>query len=122
MKRILLGMGVGLGLLVLPQALPGQGYIGPEKVPFGAGRPLEIMGDRLRVVGKERLDLIGVLTRAGESPVGVRILWEFPGKVRIEKRLGDGENRTRARTSCWSMTGRGTCASAAGRRPWRIRI
>ena len=89
MKRILLGMGVGLGLLVLPQALPGQGYIGPEKVPFGAGRPLEIMGDRLRVVGKERLDLIGVLTRAGQSPVAVHILWEFPGKVRLEKRLGD---------------------------------
>ena len=88
MKRILLGMGVGLGLLVLPAALPGQGYIGPEKVPFGAGRPLEIMGDRLRVVGKERLDLLGVLTRSGENPVGVRILWEFPGKVRIEKRLG----------------------------------
>ena len=89
MKRILLGMGVGLGLLVLPAALPGQGYIGPEKVPFGAGRPLEIMGDRLRVVGKERLDLLGVLTRSGENPVAVRILWEFPGKVRLEKRLGE---------------------------------
>ena len=88
MKRILLGMGVGLGLLGLPWPGEGQGYIGPEKVPFGAGRPLEIMGDRLQVVGKERLDLVGVLTRVGESAVGVRILWEFPGKVRIEKRLG----------------------------------
>ena len=44
MKRILLGMGVGLGLLVLPAALPGQGYIGPEEVPYGAGRVLEDHG------------------------------------------------------------------------------
>ena len=46
------------------------------------------MGDRLQVVGKERLELVGVLTRAGQSPVAVHILWEYPGKVRIEKRLG----------------------------------
>ena len=89
MKRILLGMGVGLGLLGLPWLGAGQGYVGPRDVPFGAGRVLEIMGDRLQVEGKERLDLVGVLTRAGQSAVAVRILWEFPGKVRLEKRLGD---------------------------------
>ena len=88
MKRILLGMGLACGLLGMVWPAEGQGYVGPKDVPFGAGRPLEIMGDRLQVVGKERLDLLGVLTRAGQDPVGVHILWEFPGKVRIEKRLG----------------------------------
>ena len=88
MKRMLAGLGVVCGLLAAPWPGEGQGYVGPEKVPFGAGRPLEIMGDRLQVVGKERLDLLGVLTRSGQDPVGVRILWEFPGKVRLEKRLG----------------------------------
>ena len=89
MKRMLAGLGVVCGLLAAPWPGEGQGYVGPEKVPFGAGRPLEIMGDRLQVVGKERLDLWGWLTRAGQSPVGVPIsFWEFPGKVRLEKRLG----------------------------------
>ena len=113
MKRILLGMGVGLGLLVLPAALPGQGYIGPEKVPFGAGRPLEIMGDRLRVVGKERLDLLGVLTRSGQDPVGVRILWEFPGKVRIEKRL-EGEETDPAKDDVLVYDGAGNLRKRGG--------
>ncbi len=89
MKRIAVGMAVVWGLLGLPWPGAGQGYVGPQDVPYGAGRVLEIMGDRLQVEGKERLDLLGVLTRAGQSPVGVRILWEFPGKVRLEKRLGE---------------------------------
>ena len=94
MKRILLAMGVVCCLAGLTWTGAGQGYVGPEKVPFGAGRPLEIMGDRLRVAGKERLDMLGVLTRAGEDPVGVRILWEFPGKVRIEKQLATDDGTT----------------------------
>lgn len=63
-------------------------YLSPGDVPFGAGRPLQVMGDRLQAAGKERLDLLGLLTRTGSSAVAVRILWEYPGKVRIEKRLG----------------------------------
>ena len=79
------------GLAGSPDALQGQqGYVGPGDVPFGANRPLRVMGDRLTVAGKERLDLIGVLARSGQSPTGVRILWEYPGKVRIEKRLETG--------------------------------
>ena len=89
MKRIVVGMAVACSLLGLAGPLQGQGYVGPKDVPFGAGRVLEIMGDRLQVVGKERLDLLGVLTRAGQSAAAVHILWEFPGKVRLEKRLGD---------------------------------
>ena len=88
MKRMLTGLGVVCGMLAAPWPGRGQGYVGPQDVPYGAGRVLEIMGDRLQVVGKERLDLLGVLTRAGQSAVGVRILWEFPGKVRLEKQLG----------------------------------
>ena len=90
MKRMLAGMGVVCGLVGQPWAGEAQGYVGPKDVPFGAGRVLEIMGDRLQVVGKERLDLFGVLTRAGADPVAVQILWEYPGKVRIEKRLETG--------------------------------
>ena len=90
MKRMLAGMGVACGLLWLPWAGEAQGYVGPRDVPYGAGRVLEIMGDRLQVVGKERLDLFAVLTRSGADPVAVQILWEFPGKVRIEKRLDTG--------------------------------
>ena len=78
------------------------------------------MGDRLQVVGKERLDLLGVLTRAGQSPVGVRILWEFPGKVRLEKRLGTEPDPNKDELLVYD--GQGTCASVAGRRPWPMRI
>lgn len=93
MNWMLRWMGAVAGLLVLPGSLPGQGYVGPQDLPFGAVRALKQMGDRLEVTGKERLDLVGVLTRAGESPVGVRILWEYPGRVRIEKRLGEEPGR-----------------------------
>ena len=96
MKRIVLGMGVVWGLLGAPWALQGQGYVGPKDVPFGAVRALKMMGDRLQVVGKERLELLGVLTRAGEDAVGVRILWEYPGKVRIEKQSGEEEEEEKA--------------------------
>ena len=89
MKRIVVALVIAWGLLASPRPGGGQGYVGPQEVPYGAGRVLEIMGDRLQVEGKERLDLSGVLRRAGQDPVGVRILWEFPGKVRLEKRLGE---------------------------------
>ncbi|MDE2755779.1 MAG: hypothetical protein OXU26_04665 [Acidobacteriota bacterium] len=88
MKRTVVGVAIAWGLIGLPWPGAGQGYVGPQHVPFGAARALKQMGDRLEVMGKERLDLVGVLTRVGQSPVGVRILWEYPGKVRLEKRLG----------------------------------
>ena len=100
MKRILLGMGLAWGLLGLAGTLQGQEeeapayeYVAPGDVPFGAGRPLEIMGDRLQVAGKERLELRGTLTRAGEA-ASVRILWELPGKVRIEVQAGTEEDES----------------------------
>jgi len=113
MKRIMLGMAVVCSLAGLPWTGEGQGYIGPEKVPYGAGRPLEIMGDRLRVTGKERLDLVGVLTRAGQDPVGVRILWEFPGKVRLEKRL-EGEGADPAKRDVLVYDGAGNLRKRGG--------
>lgn len=48
MKRMAVWTGVWLGLLGLPVALQGQGYVGPEEVPYGAGRVLRIMGTGCR--------------------------------------------------------------------------
>ena len=90
MKRIVCAMAVAGGLLGLPWAGEGQGYVGAGDVPFGAVRVLETMGDRLQVTGKERLDLFAVLTRAGGDPRAVHILWEYPGKVRIEQPVQTG--------------------------------
>ena len=89
MKRIGVALVMACGLLGLPWPGAGQGYVGAQDLPYGAVRALKRMGDRLQVEGKERLDLLGVLRWAGQDPVGVRILWEFPGKVRLEKRLGE---------------------------------
>ena len=117
MKRMVLAMAIAWGLIGSPWAGAGQGYVGPRHVPFGAVRALKRMGDRLEVMGKERLDLVGVLTRAGQSPVGVRILWEFPGKVRLEKRLGSEPDPNKDELLVYDGAGnlrkkRGTAASA----------
>ena len=66
------------------------------------------------MLGKERLDLVGVLTRAGQSPVGVRILWEFPGKVRLEKRLGSGEETDPAKKDVLVYDGAGNLRKRGG--------
>ena len=119
MKRILLGMGVGLGLLVLPAALPGQGYIGPEKVPFGAGRPLEDHGGPAAGGGQGAAGPSG-----GSDAVGAGARWGCGSCGSFRGRCGSrsiwGPSPTRPRTTCWSMTGRETCASGGGRRGWPI--
>ena len=77
MKRIVLGMAVACGLLGLPWLGAAQGYVGPQDVPYGAGRVLKIMGDRLQVEGKERLgpgggaDAGGAEPGGGADPVGI---------------------------------------------------
>ena len=86
MKRCWQGWESVCGLLAAPWPGEGQGMSG-RRTCFRGGAAARDHGDRLQVVGKERLDLLGVLTRSGQDPVGVRILWEFPGKVRLEKRL-----------------------------------
>ena len=106
---------VACGLTGLPLAGAGQGYVGAQDVPFGANRPLKVMGDRLTVAGKERLELIGVLARAGQDPVAVRILWEYPGKVRIEKRLEtDGKGQDPAKPEVLVYDGSGNLAKSRG--------
>ena len=90
MKRLLLGTGLAWGLLGLVGEVEGQRHVRPGDVPFGAVRPLTVMGGRLQEPGKERLELLGVLTQAGRRSA-VRIVWEYPGRVRIEKRVEEGE-------------------------------
>ena len=116
MKRVLVGMGVACGLLGLPLSVEAQGYVGARDVPFGAARVLEAMGDRLQVTGKERLDLFGVLTRAGEDPRSVHILWEYPGKVRIEQPVQTGvEDEDSAADAPLIYDGAGTLHRSGGR-------
>ena len=96
MKRTLAWTGVCWVLLGAPWAAEGQEeapdyeYVSPGDVAFGAERALAAMGDRLQVAGKERLELVGTLTQGGQAKE-VRILWESPGKVRIEKRSDSEE-------------------------------
>ena len=61
--------------------------------PFGLSRAVEIMGDRLLGPGKERIEWIGTLNPMDSGEVAVRIIWEFPRKVRIEKQLGPEAGR-----------------------------
>lgn len=114
MKRIVLAVAVAWGLLGLPGPGAGQGHVGARDVPFGAVRVLENMGDRLQVTGKERLDLFGVLTRAGEDPVAVHILWEYPGKVRIENRPTTGVEEDTAAQDLLVYDGAGTLRRSGG--------
>ena len=90
MKRLLLGTGLAWGLLGLVGEVEGQRHVRPGDVPFGAVRPLTVMGGRLQEPGKERLELVGVLTQSGRRSA-VRIVWEYPGRVRIEKRVEEEE-------------------------------
>lgn len=47
----------------------------------------QVMGDRLQVLGKERILLSGTLTRGTESRP-IEIAWQLPGKFRITDGLG----------------------------------
>ena len=51
------------------------------------------MGDRLLGPGKERIEWTGTLNPMDSGEVAVRIIWEFPRKVRVEKQLGPEAGR-----------------------------
>jgi hypothetical protein len=54
---------------------------------------LDLLGDRLKEPGKERIVLEGTLTRrgaSGEKVSDVRVTWEFPGLVRMDESAGSG--------------------------------
>ncbi len=98
-KKLVLCLWLGPGLICGPGEMYGQGgsqrsrYLGFHNVPFGLSRAVEIMGDRLLGPGKERIEWIGTLNPKDSGEVAVRIIWEFPRKVRIEKQLGPEAGR-----------------------------
>ena len=98
-KRLVLFVCMGLWIVGGPVEMYGQGgsqrsrYLGFHNVPFGLSRAVEIMGDRLLGPGKERIEWIGTLNPMDSGEVSVRIIWEFPRKVRIEKQLGPEAGR-----------------------------
>jgi hypothetical protein len=64
---------------------------------------LTVLGDRMERAGKERVTLLGVLHTASQSQaIPVQIVWELPGRLRIESRSGvllfDGRRLTGATT------------------------
>jgi len=49
---------------------------------------LTVFGDRLERAGKERVTLLGTLHTASQvEGIPLQIVWEFPGRLRIESRL-----------------------------------
>lgn len=93
-KNLVLFLWIGPGLVWGPVDMFGQGeerrlrYLRYSDVPFGLSRTVEVLGDRLLGPGKERIEWIGTLNPMDSNEVAVRIIWEFPRKVRIEKQLG----------------------------------
>ena len=98
-KKLVLCLWIGPGLIWGPGEMCGQGgvqrlrYLEYHYIPFGLSRAVEIMGDRLLGPGKERIEWIGTLNPMDSGEVAVRIIWEFPRKVRIEKQLGPEAGR-----------------------------
>lgn len=56
---------------------------------------MRLMGDRLERPGKERLVMEGTLQRGGEaSSIPLRLIREFPGRLRVEEQEGTQRNVT----------------------------
>lgn len=64
------------------------------------------LGDRIEKPGKERLTAEGTLIRGTGSGGNIRLVWESPGRVRLDE-LGTGQPRTTAFDGArsWSSTG-----------------
>lgn len=56
------------------------------------GWALNALGDRLEKPGRERLSAIGTLSRADLPAEEVRVIWEFPDRLRLTRQRG---NQTR---------------------------
>jgi hypothetical protein len=72
--------------------LLGKGYIDRRGVWPQLHSALDAYGDRLEKPGKERLIAVGTLSNANTTDnekVPVRLVSEFPDKLRIEKRKGN---------------------------------
>jgi hypothetical protein len=72
--------------------LLGKGYIERRGIWPQLHSALDAYGDRLEKPGKERMIAIGTLSNANTTDnekVPVRLVSEFPDKLRIEKRIGN---------------------------------
>lgn len=75
------------------RAIPlGKGYIDRKGVWPQLRSALDAYGDRLEKPGKERMTAVGTLSNASTTAnetVPVRLVFEFPDKLRIEKQKGN---------------------------------
>jgi hypothetical protein len=89
---------VGLGVLAVSrrgqQARPAAASAAPANRPVYVSRgrlwpqlreALRVLGDRLEKPGKERLTLTGTLSRANDEQLPVRLILEYPDKLRLEE-------------------------------------
>jgi len=78
-----------VALVALAPALPAQAlrasdYLLPQQLPRAVQPYQQVLGDRLRVPGRERVISLGTVTDArGTSPAVLS--WELPGRLRFER-------------------------------------
>ncbi len=66
------------------QSLKQADYLQPEKLPRAVQIYQQVLGDRLRVPGKERSISTGTLTDSRGASVAV-LSWELPGRLRLDR-------------------------------------
>lgn len=75
------------------KAIPlGKGYIDRKGIWPQLRSSLDAYGDRLEKPGKERMTAVGILSNASTTDnekVPVRLVFEFPDKLRLEKQKGN---------------------------------
>lgn len=75
------------------KAIPlGKGYIERKGIWPQLRSALDVYGDRLEKPGKERLTAIGMLSNVNTTDnekIPVRLVFEFPDKLRLEKQKGN---------------------------------
>jgi hypothetical protein len=71
-----------------PEA-PVSEYVDRTSLPPQLREPLNMIGDRLERRGKERLILEGTISRGQGDGMPMRLIREFPGRLRLEERAGN---------------------------------
>src|SRR5262245_17336738 len=71
-------------------AAPGPQYLRRGALPTKLREAVSALGNRLEVPGNERLLLLGTISRPALSEtLPVRLITEFPDKLRLEEQVGD---------------------------------
>jgi hypothetical protein len=69
----------------------GSGYVNRARLWPQLHKALSILGTRLEKPGQERLTLLGTISRAQQAPAAtlpMRLILEFPDKLRLEEQIG----------------------------------